>query len=146
MKTIALIAHDGKKEEMIAFVKANHHLLEKCHLIGTGTTSRRIAEATGLAIEAMLSGPMGGDVQIAARVAEGRIHCVIFLVDPLYAHPHEPDIQGLMRVCNVHNIPLATNVITAEMLLDSMDAREIRPSVEGHRASHSPLDYEASTV
>lgn len=130
MKTIALIAHDGKKEEMIAFVEANHRFLEMFHLVGTGTTSKRITETTGLVVEAMLSGPLGGDAQIAARVAEGRIHCVIFLVDPLYAHPHEPDIQGLMRVCNVHNIPMATNVITATMLLDGMDANDIRPPAE----------------
>ncbi len=130
MKTIALIAHDGKKEEMVAFAEANHRFLEMFHLVGTGTTSKRITEATGLTVEAMLSGPMGGDAQIAAGVAEGRIHCVIFLVDPLYAHPHEPDIQGLMRVCNVHNIPMATNVITATMLLNGLNATDLRPPFE----------------
>ncbi len=130
MKTIALVAHDGKKEEMIAFVEANYRFLKRFHLVGTGTTSKRITEATGLVVEAMLSGPLGGDAQIAARVAEGRVHCVIFLVDPLYAHPHEPDIQGLMRVCNVHNIPIATNVMTATILLNGLDANDIYPRTE----------------
>jgi methylglyoxal synthase len=114
---LALIAHDGKKDEMVQFVRSHRELLASHHLIATGTTGKRIAEATGLPVEAMLSGPMGGDAQIAARVAEGHVALVVFLVDPLYAHPHEPDIQGLLRVCNVYNIPLATNVATASMLL-----------------------------
>jgi methylglyoxal synthase len=114
---LALIAHDGKKDEMVQFVRTHRELLSSCHLIATGTTGKRIAEATSLSVGTMLSGPMGGDAQIAARVAEGHVAMVIFLVDPLYAHPHEPDIQGLLRVCNVYNIPLATNVATASILL-----------------------------
>lgn len=114
---VALIAHDGKKDEMVTFVQEHRELLDGCHLVATGTTGQRIAEATGLAVERMFSGPLGGDAQIASRVAEGQVHLVIFLVDPLYAHPHEPDIQGLLRVCNVHNVPLATNVATATVLL-----------------------------
>jgi methylglyoxal synthase len=119
-KSIACIAHDSKKDDMVAFVQSNRQYFESCHLIATGTTGSRIAEATGLTIEPMLSGPLGGDAQIAARVAEGRVALVIFLVDPLYAHPHEPDIQGLLRVCNVYNIPLATNLATAKILLSAV--------------------------
>jgi methylglyoxal synthase len=117
---IALIAHDGKKDEMVAFVREHRDLLDGSHLVATGTTGQRIADATGLPVERMFSGPLGGDAQIAARVAEGQVSLVIFLVDPLYAHPHEPDIQGLLRVCNVYNIPLATNVATAIVLLRAL--------------------------
>ena len=88
--------------------------------IATGTTGKRISEATRLPVECLLSGPLGGDAQIAARVATGQVQAVFFLVDPLSAHPHEPDIQGLLRVCNVHNIPLATNQATAEALMKMM--------------------------
>jgi methylglyoxal synthase len=121
--TIALIAHDGKKDDMVRFVRAHRTGLERFHLIATGTTGERINQATGLPIERMLSGPLGGDAQIAARVAEGRVAGVIFLVDPLYAHPHEPDIQGLVRVCNVHNVPIATNEATAQFVLAGLEAR-----------------------
>jgi methylglyoxal synthase len=120
MKTVALIAHDTKKDDIVAFVVAHRDILAKCHIIATGTTGQRIAEATGLNVERMLSGPLGGDAQIAARVAQGEVAAVIFLVDPLFAHPHEPDIQGLLRVCNLYNVPLATNIATAEHILDSL--------------------------
>jgi methylglyoxal synthase len=116
-QTIALIAHDGKKDDMVRFVRAHRDLLHQFHLIATGTTGERIMQATGLAVERMLSGPMGGDAQIAARTAEGNVAAVIFLVDPLYAHPHEPDIQSLLRICNVYNVPLATNEATALYVL-----------------------------
>lgn len=119
-KTIALIAHDGKKDDIIRFVKTYHRFLQGYHLIATGTTGERLTQTTGLPIRRMLSGPHGGDAQIAAQVAEGKVDCVIFLVDPLYAHPHEPDIQGLMRICNVHNIPLATNEATGSLVLTAM--------------------------
>jgi methylglyoxal synthase len=115
--TIALIAHDGKKDDMIRFAKTNRETLDKFCLIATGTTGERIMQAAGLSVERMLSGPYGGDAQIAARVAQGEVVAVIFLVDPLYAHPHEPDIQGLLRICNVHNVPVATNEATATLIL-----------------------------
>lgn len=115
--TIALIAHDGKKDDMVRFVRTHRELLARFQLIGTGTTGERITQATGLPVERMLSGPIGGDAQIAARTAEGKVAAVIFLVDPLYAHPHEPDIQSLLRICNVYNIPLATNEATALYVL-----------------------------
>ncbi|NWG20959.1 MAG: methylglyoxal synthase [Chloroflexi bacterium] len=114
---LALIAHDRKKDDMVTFALRHRERLAHCHLIGTGTTGERVATATRLAVERMLSGPMGGDAQIAARVAQGEIDGVVFLVDPLYAHPHEPDIQGLLRVCNLYNVPLATNVATAELVI-----------------------------
>jgi methylglyoxal synthase len=118
-RTLALIAHDEKKTELVEFAVRHRETLGKLELVATGTTGARVGEATGLGITRMLSGPQGGDAQIAARVAEGRVNGVIFLVDPLHAHPHEPDIQGLLRVCNVHDVPLATNLATAEILIES---------------------------
>lgn len=117
---IALIAHDRQKDEMQAFCIRHRDMLTRFELIATGTTGLRIAEATGLAVHRYLSGPLGGDAQIAARIAQKEIGAVFFLVDPLYAHPHEPDIQGLLRVCNVHNVPLATNLATAELVLSGI--------------------------
>ena len=116
-RTVALIAHDNKKAVMVAFASAHRDALASFDLCGTGTTAGRVADATGLPVRAYLSGPLGGDAQIAARVAEGACAGVIFLVDPLSAHPHEPDIGGLQRICNVHDVPLATNVATAEAVL-----------------------------
>lgn len=116
-QTIAMIAHDGKKDDIVRFAHAHQEVLTRFELIATGTTGLRIAEATGLRVERMLSGPYGGDAQIGARVAEGKVAAVIFLIDPLYAHPHEPDIQGLLRICNVYNVPLATNEATGTLIL-----------------------------
>jgi methylglyoxal synthase len=114
---VALIAHDRKKDEMVEFVAQYHQILATCQLMATGTTGGRIADATGLPVERMLSGPLGGDAQIAAKVAQREVAAVIFLVDPLFAHPHEPDIQGLLRVCNLYDIPLATNLATARLVV-----------------------------
>ncbi|HEY8530763.1 MAG TPA: methylglyoxal synthase [Limnochorda sp.] len=114
---IALIAHDKKKAEMIEFVKEYRDLLAQYELVATGTTGRLIQEATGLPVERMLSGPLGGDQQIGGRIASGLIDAVIFLRDPLTAQPHEPDITALLRVCDVHNVPLATNRASGELLL-----------------------------
>ena len=114
--TLALIAHDAKKDDMVAFARRHEPLLKRYRLIATGTTGQRIQAATGLSVEAMLSGSIGGDAQIAAEVALGTVRAVIFLVDPLYAQPHEPDVQALLRLCNVHNVALATNLATAEAI------------------------------
>ncbi len=116
-KTLALIAHDGKKADMLAF--ANDHLavLHRYDLVGTKTTGQLLTDKTGLAVKAMLSGPIGGDAQIAAMVAQGEIAAVFFFVDPLGKHPHDPDIQTLMRICNVHDVPLATNPATAGYII-----------------------------
>ncbi|HEY9668223.1 MAG TPA: methylglyoxal synthase, partial [Coleofasciculaceae cyanobacterium] len=92
--TIALIAHDRKKDDIVAFARAHASILARYKLIATGTTGQRIQEGTGLPVQRMLSGPMGGDAQIAAQVATGDVIAVIFLIDPLYAQPHEPDIQA----------------------------------------------------
>ena len=114
---IALIAHDRQKDALQAFCVRHRAALAHCQLIATGTTELRIQQATGLPVTCYLSGPLGGDAQIAARIAQQEVAAVIFLVDPLHAHPHEPDIQGLLRVCNVHNVPVATNLATAELVL-----------------------------
>jgi methylglyoxal synthase len=116
-KTLALIAHDGKKDEMLAFVGENLAVLGRYHLIATNTTGTYIQATHGLNVTRMLSGPMGGDAQIAAKVAEGDVEAVFFFVDPLGKHPHDPDIQGLLRICNVHNVPLATNPATAAFII-----------------------------
>lgn len=102
---------------MLDFVRAHRHLLACCRLVATGTTGLLIHEALGLPVERMLSGPYGGDQQIGARVATGEIDGVVFLRDPLTAQPHEPDINALLRVCDVHNVPLATNLATAHFAL-----------------------------
>ncbi len=117
--TIALIAHDEKKDDLIAFVQRHLEVLQTQELVATGTTGRRIIEATGLDVTTVLSGPLGGDQQIGGMVARGDVQAVIFLRDPLTAQPHEPDITALLRVCDVHNIPLATNQATAEIILNS---------------------------
>ncbi|GAB4461458.1 MAG: hypothetical protein OHK0037_10560 [Elainellaceae cyanobacterium] len=114
--TIALIAHDSKKDDIVQFAQRHQAMLSRHRLIATGTTGQRIQDATSLTVERMLSGPLGGDAQISAEVCEGKVLAVIFLVDPLYAQPHEPDIQALLRICNVHNVPLATNLPTAEAI------------------------------
>lgn len=129
-KTIALIAHDGKKDDMIRFVRDHRTSLINFQLIATGTTGTRVGETTGLAVDRMRSGPYGGDAQIAAKVAEGEVAAVIFLVDPLYAHPHEPDIQGLLRICNVYNVPLATNEATATYILAGLATPNAKESTK----------------
>jgi methylglyoxal synthase len=115
--TIALIAHDRKKDDIVTFVRTHASILSRYKLIATGTTGQRIQEGTGLQVNRMLSGPMGGDAQIAAQVATGQVIAVIFLIDPLYAQPHEPDIQAMLRICEVHNIAIATNLATAEAIM-----------------------------
>lgn len=116
-KTVALIAHDRKKEEMLAFVLENKASLVHCNLIATATTGRIIREKAGLDVTTYLSGPMGGDQQIGAQIACQQVDAVIFLRDPLTAQPHEPDITALLRICDVHNIPVATNAATANLVL-----------------------------
>ncbi|MGI6190113.1 MAG: methylglyoxal synthase [Clostridiales bacterium] len=122
---IALIAHDRKKEEMVNFCVAYKNILAKHSLCATGTTGRLIAEATGLPIHRFLSGPMGGDQQIGAIVAYNKIDLVIFMRDPLTAQPHEPDINALLRLCDVHNIPLATNMATAEAMVKALERGDL---------------------
>lgn len=116
-QTIALIAHDRKKDNLVAFAQAHVDLLSRYRLIATGTTGQRIHEATQLDVERKLSGPLGGDAQIAAEVVTGDVVAVFFLIDPLYAQPHEPDIQALLRICEVHNVAIATNLATAAAIV-----------------------------
>lgn len=113
LKTVALIAHDGKKQAMLQFVRDHREVLERYELIATHTTGKLLRDELGLTIQFMLSGPIGGDAQIAAQVAEGKIEAVFFFIDPLTAQPHDPDIHTLLRICNVHEVPLATNPATA---------------------------------
>ncbi len=117
---LALIAHDGKKDELIALVRRHRQTLARHALVATGTTGARVAAETGLAVACVRSGPLGGDAQIAAKVVQGEVGAVVFLVDPLHAHPHEPDIRTVLRVCELQNVPLATNVATAELLLGAL--------------------------
>jgi len=122
MTRVALIAHDDEKPEMIDLVETHRSLLSEFDLVGTGTTGGRIAEETGLAVERKESGSLGGDVQIAAEVVEDRLDGIVFLRDPLTAQPHEPDIGALLRICDVHDTPLATTRTGAEYLLDGLAA------------------------
>lgn len=117
---IALIAHDEKKDDMVEFSKQYADILKKHELFATGTTGKRISEATGLEVFRFLSGPLGGDQQIGSKIACGKMDMVIFLRDPLTAQPHEPDITALLRICDVHNVPLATNLGTAHLLIKSL--------------------------
>jgi dephospho-CoA kinase len=117
---IALIAHDEKKEDMIKFALKHKNVLAKMRLIATGTTGQRLIDETGLEVERMASGPIGGDQMIGAEIAKDRLNGVIFLRDPLTAQPHEPDVSALLRLCDVHQIPLATNLSTAEMIIHSL--------------------------
>ena len=119
---IAIIAHDGKKADMVQFLNKNKTILSKenIKIIATGTTGAR-AVAAGFKVKKMLSGPLGGDAQIAARVAEGKTKMVLFFKDPNSSHAHEADINMLIRICDVHNVPLATNEATAQLLLLGLD-------------------------
>ncbi len=116
---VGVIAHDGKKADLVAFATFNRDRLMECRLVATGATGRLLAEKVGLQVESLEPGPLGGDAQMASRVVEGEIDAVIFIVDPLDKHPHDPDIQTLLRICNVRNVPLATNIATADVLISS---------------------------
>ncbi len=114
---IALIAHDQKKDDLLNFVRKHRDIFREHQLVATGTTGRLIARETGLPIQCKQSGPLGGDMQIGALAAEGSLQAIIFLRDPLTAQPHEPDITALLRICDVHNVALATNLCSAQALV-----------------------------
>lgn len=117
----ALIAHDNMKDDMVLFVQKHREILSKFTLYATGTTGKRLIDETGLPVHRLQSGPIGGDQQIGALIAAGQIHFVIFLRDPLTAQPHEPDVQALLRLCDVHKIPFATNITTAEIMISYLN-------------------------
>ncbi|MEK3890137.1 methylglyoxal synthase [Bacillus sp. FSL K6-3431] len=131
---ITLIAHDKKKDDMIRFATAYKPILEHHTLFATGTTGLRIMEATGLDVHRFQSGPLGGDQQIGACIAQNDMDMILFFRDPLTAQPHEPDVSALMRLCDVYGVPLATNMGTAEIL--------IRGLAEGHLDWRSAMDNE----
>lgn len=133
---IALIAHDKKKPDMIQFATAYKTIFEKHEIFATGTTGLRIAEATGLTIYRFQSGPLGGDQEIGAMIAQNKMDLVIFFRDPLTAQPHEPDVTALLRLCDVYSIPLATNMGTAEILVHGLARGELswREIVHGKEA------------
>ena len=114
---LALIAHDHRKEELVEFVLRHRDVFERHQLVATGSTGKLLAERLGLAVDCVAHGPDGGDLIIGGRVALGQVEAVIFFRDPLTAQPHEPDVSALMRVCDVHHVPLATNPGTAEAIV-----------------------------
>ncbi len=118
-KNIALIAHDGKKQELIGWCKEHLEILKKHNLCGTGTTARMITDATGLVVKGYNSGPLGGDQQVGAKIVEGKIDLVVFFSDPLTAAPHDPDVKALLRIAEVYDIPMANNPATADFLISS---------------------------
>ena len=124
MATLALIAHDGKKAEMMAFAIEHQDQLAKFGLVATGTTGQLLSDRVGLDIDRQRSGPLGGDVQIAAKIVEGIVDGVLFFVDEMDKHPHDPDIRTLLRTCAVHDVPLATNLATARLVLAGLPERE----------------------
>ena len=123
--TIALIAHDSKKELMVQFCIAYCGILSRHNICATGTTGKLVAEATGLEIVRFLSGPQGGDQQIASRVSCNEIDLLLFFRDPIAAKSSEPNEHNLLRLCDVHNIPLATNVATAEALIHALERGDL---------------------
>ncbi len=123
MKSVALIAHDRMKLDLAMFARDHASVLGHFPLIATGTTGKVLSEKTGLEIDRLLSGPDGGDLQVGARVAEDQVLAVIFFRDPLTAQPHEPDVSALMRICDVHQVPLATNLGTARAIVAWLEER-----------------------
>jgi methylglyoxal synthase len=133
---LALIAHDHQKDDMVALAREFHHFLHGCSLVATGTTGGRLQAEAGLRVECLLSGPLGGDLQIGARLAQGELDAVIFLRDPMTPQPHEPDINALVRACDVHDVACATNLATARSLLRDLSCR--RPAAPGQDPGRPP--------
>ncbi|MBP9477428.1 MAG: methylglyoxal synthase [Sebaldella sp.] len=126
MKKVALIAHDKKKDNLLEFVKENIEFFRKYELVGTGTTGKLISEILGLEVKRYQSGPLGGDQQIGALIAEDQIEFVMFFRDPLTSQPHEPDVQALTRLCDVHKIAIATNISTAKLIVQGYKYEETK--------------------
>ncbi len=131
--TIALVAHDQKKDDMVAFTGRHSDILGRCRLVATGTTGGRIADAhRGLEVERLRSGPLGGDQQIGALIAEGAIDFLIFLVDPLTPMPHDVDVKALMRLAIVYDVPMALNARTADTLLHALVVEQHSATADAH--------------
>ena len=133
VQRLALIAHDNKKVDFVAWATYNRETLAQFDLVATRHTARLVRDKVGLEIDELLSGPEGGDAQIAALVATGAVDVVFFFVDPLWAQPHDPDIRALLRVCNVHNVPVATNLGTADLIITALS-----PELTGRRGPEDP--------
>lgn len=132
-KNIALIAHDGKKHELINWCNKNKEVLSRHFLCGTGTTARMLADKTGLPVRGYNSGPLGGDLQIGAKIVEGRIDVIIFFSDPLTAQPHDPDVKALLRIAQVYDIPIANNTASADFIINS--------SLMSEEYTHKIIDF-----
>jgi methylglyoxal synthase len=141
--TLALIAHDARKEDMVQLIKAHLEELADVDLVATRSTGQLVSARTKLPVTLMQSGPMGGDQQIGAMVANEEVDAVIFLRDPLTAHPHEPDVSALLRICDAHCIPLATNTATAEAVLHLL--AEYPEALSGHHLAAQYLADIAAT-
>jgi methylglyoxal synthase len=124
-KRIALIAHDGKKKDLVDWCDRNQEVLKGHFLCGTGTTARMISDRTGLPVKGYSSGPLGGDQQIGAKIVEGKIDFMVFFWDPLEAQPHDPDVKALLRIALVYDIPIANNLATADFMLHSKFMNEV---------------------
>jgi methylglyoxal synthase len=120
VRTLGLVSHDNKKVDLLAWANYNRGTLQRFRILATATTGLLLKEKVGIAAETVLSGPQGGNVQLAALIASKEIDAVFFFMDPLTALPHDPDIKALMRVCNVHNVPLATNQATADLIIAAL--------------------------
>jgi methylglyoxal synthase len=123
-RVIALIAHDNKKQDLVEWARFNHDTLARHHLVATGTTGGLLEKELGLEVEKLMSGPLGGDQQIGARIAEGGVHLIIFFWDPLEPHPHDVDVKALLRIAVVYDIPMACNRSTADFMISSPLMRE----------------------
>lgn len=137
-KNIALIAHDGKKHDLIEWCKKHKDILAHHFLCGTGTTARMLADKTGLPVRGYNSGPLGGDLQIGAKIVEGRIDVIIFFSDPLTAQPHDPDVKALLRIAQVYDIPIANNTATADFIVKS--------TLMNEEYTHKIIDFNKNIV
>lgn len=122
---IALVAHDAKKADMVSFIISHRRFLQGCTIVATGTTGRLIEEKVGLTVDKVLSGPLGGDQQIGAKIAGREVDLVIFLRDPMTPQPHEPDINALLRIADVHRVPVATNIVSANLLMKALGSEPV---------------------
>ena len=143
-KTIAIVAHDNKKQDLLDWAKFNREPLSQHRLMATGTTGRLLQAELGLPVERLQSGPLGGDQQIGAKISEGEVDVLIFFWDPLEPHPHDPDVKALLRIAVVWNIPIACNRASADFLISSTlmpaEYQRLVPDYDGHRNRLVRLD------